>query len=114
MRIQRTLNALKHPVTEYMVTKSKRLYRNTHPICELCGLRHTFFGKKLDVHHRRPVHVDKSKACDQKNFVTLCRPHHFTVGHLGNFKDYNKAVMSTIKALKKVFNNVAKSGKGWK
>ena len=111
MRVQRLLNIAKHPVTHYQVTKAKKLYRSTHPVCELCGLKKSFFGRALDVHHRRPVHIDLSKACDQKNFVTLCRPHHFTVGHLGNFKDWNTAVMTTIKALKKIFRNVAKSGR---
>lgn len=55
-------------------------YLKTHPECAACGTR-----DELNVHHIVPVHVDSSKELDSGNLITLCREHHFTVGHDPDF-----------------------------
>lgn len=110
MRIDRLLNALRHPYTEYQVTKAKRKYRKAHPCSELSGLKSTFFGRNLDVHHVIPVHVNPALACDQSNLITLTRKEHFVVGHLGNWKDYNVNMRNTVYGLQITMINYARSG----
>jgi hypothetical protein len=62
-----------------------------NPECEACGTR-----ELLNVHHRVPVHVDRSKELIWANLITLCeRPSHnchFVFGHLGNWSWYNESV----------------------
>jgi 5-methylcytosine-specific restriction endonuclease McrA len=51
----------------------------------------------LEVHHKIPVSVDPSRELDETNLITLCmyptQKDHFHVGHLGNWKDYNRNVV---------------------
>ena len=47
-----------------------------HPVCEACGTK-----KDLNVHHIVPFHLDSSLELDPKNLITLCREHHFRIGH---------------------------------
>jgi thiol-disulfide isomerase/thioredoxin len=47
-----------------------------HPACEACGRR-----DELNVHHVVPFHVDRSKELDPDNLITLCREHHWSIGH---------------------------------
>lgn len=47
-----------------------------HPICEACG------GiEDLNVHHVEPFHLKPELELDLKNLITLCREHHFRIGH---------------------------------
>lgn len=85
MRLDRTIlnfKSLSIP-TQWQMTKAKRLYVKSHKKCAICG-----YKKRLEVHHVVPVHVDVSLACDQENFITLCRTCHFTFGHFHNFRKY--------------------------
>ena len=93
MRWDRLLGAIAHPFTEYQVTKAKRAHRAVHPRCLVCNrLRDPVTGKQNDVHHLVPVHIDPSKATEPGNLGTMCRLHHFLVGHRANWKDYNRLV----------------------
>jgi hypothetical protein len=47
-----------------------------HPRCEACG-----DTKLLNVHHIVPFHVAPKMELDKLNLITLCREHHFRVGH---------------------------------
>jgi hypothetical protein len=67
-----------------------------HPTCAACG-----GTKHLEVHHKVPVHVSRSMELDPNNLITLCEAQtgpateahcHFTVGHLGNWFNYNRNV----------------------
>ena len=47
-----------------------------HPVCAACGGR-----KELNVHHIEPFHRNPELELDPNNLITLCREHHFFVGH---------------------------------
>ena len=47
-----------------------------HPRCEACGS-----GYQLNVHHIKPFHIYPELELDEGNLITLCREHHFRIGH---------------------------------
>lgn len=47
-----------------------------HPTCEVCGS-----DESLNVHHIHPFHEHPELELEWGNLVTLCRDHHFHVGH---------------------------------
>lgn len=47
-----------------------------HPRCEACGS-----GYNLNVHHVEPFHLRPDLELEQSNLITLCREHHFRIGH---------------------------------
>lgn len=53
-------------------------YIAKHPKCEACGTT-----KDLNCHHVIPFHTTQGKRLelDESNLITLCREHHFTIGH---------------------------------
>lgn len=77
-----------------------------HPTCAACGC-----SKRLQVHHKIPVHVNRSLELTPANLITLCehtedpltKPDshcHLRFGHLGNWFNYNKNVeLDTHKAM---------------
>lgn len=71
--------------------KAMAQYLAEHPTCQFCRKP----GGKVEVHHVIPVSVDPTKAADVTNMVTLHRKPdcHMVVGHLGNFRDYNRNVV---------------------
>ena len=62
----------------------ERLHLRLEAVCQVCGTK-----KDLDVHHLIPFSWDASKELDTDNLITLCRTHHFLVGHLTDWKSYN-------------------------
>lgn len=51
-------------------------YVAEHPVCEACGTE-----ENLNVHHIKPFHEFPELELDWDNLITLCREHHFTIGH---------------------------------
>lgn len=47
-----------------------------HPRCEACGSDY-----QLNVHHIKPFHLYPELELDEGNLITLCREHHFRIGH---------------------------------
>ena len=108
-RFNRFFNAVRNLPTEYKVRKAKKEYIKLEPRCAVCGLkRNILTDRKNDVHHKIPVHVDDSLAFDFSNLITLCRTHHFTIGHLGNWKEWNKRIETTIDLIKNVLEEAKK------
>src|SRR5271168_1867215 len=63
-----------------------------NPTCAVCG------GKdKLEVHHKFPYHLDKTRELNEDNLIVLCEtaPHfcHINYGHLGSYKSFNPDVV---------------------
>lgn len=46
------------------------------PVCAACGS-----SAALNVHHVIPFHVRPDLELDEWNLITLCREHHFRIGH---------------------------------
>jgi hypothetical protein len=47
-----------------------------HPTCAACGS-----WSALNVHHVLPFHQRPDLELDPSNLITLCREHHFRIGH---------------------------------
>ncbi len=91
------VKAGKHPDDEKRSNqwpKVRKAWLTDHPLCAVCNSK-----IKVEVHHKQPFHLDRSKELDPTNFITLCESEkyvncHLTFGHLGNFKSFNKDVES--------------------
>lgn len=67
----------------------RKKHLSRQPYCQACG---SYI--KPEVHHIVPVHLDQSLELDPKNLITLCNKYcHFIVGHLMNYKSWNKNVI---------------------
>ena len=66
-------------------------FRALHPTCAACGS-----ASNLNVHHKRPFHLNPALELDPTNLITLCMSSghdcHILLGHGDNFKAYNPAV----------------------
>lgn len=83
------LNKLRYATRSYKWAAVRKEYLKEHPTCIACGR-----DKKLEVHHKIPVHINPDLELDPSNLVTLCAdPCHLMFGHLMNFKSYNKMVI---------------------
>ena len=80
--------------------KVRAWYLNRHKECELCGN-----GKKLEIHHCVPVHIDQSMELEPTNLITLCDDCHFKFGHLKSYKSYNKNIKIDAETWKKKIKN---------
>jgi 5-methylcytosine-specific restriction endonuclease McrA len=70
-------------------TNVRNQFLKENPTCIACGR-----DRKLEVHHKIPVHINPELELDPSNLVTLCAdPCHILFGHLMNFKSYNKDVV---------------------
>tara|TARA_R110000868_G_scaffold84519_2_gene238202 strand:- start:1605 stop:2372 length:768 start_codon:yes stop_codon:yes gene_type:complete len=58
-----------------------------HPTCEACGI-----DVDLNCHHIKPFNQFPELELEPSNLITLCRKHHFEVGHLGNWRTANATV----------------------
>jgi len=67
--------------------------------CEACGET-----EKLEVHHVKPFHLDKSLELEVSNLMTLCdKGHkcHLNIGHLGSWRKENPQAREMAAQLKK-------------
>jgi 5-methylcytosine-specific restriction protein A len=67
-----------------------------HPRCEACGS-----VAELNVHHLQPFHEHPELELDPDNLITLCRKHHFWIGHHGNWSEVNLNCLYEVKEYKK-------------
>ena len=69
----------------------RRRWLRTNPVCAVlgCGRRHLPVVRANDVHHVTPFHLNPELELDPNNLITLCRPHHLTYGHFGNWRGIN-------------------------
>lgn len=75
-------------------------YLKVQPDCQVCG---TTDG--VEVHHCIPFHIDKTLELMPTNLITLCRPHHFFVGHLGSWASWNPEVREDCRVWRKKIQN---------
>lgn len=72
-------------------------FKEKHPTCACCGST-----VRLQVHHKKPFHLDPSLELDENNLITLCmspRECHLLIGHGDNFKAYNPFVENDCQTL---------------
>jgi len=82
------------------VTRAQRAWVKAHPECAVCGLKRIHLYR-CEGHHINPYHLRPDLATCPTNFVTLCRAHHWLVGHGGRSWSYeNTNVLATIHAVR--------------
>lgn len=72
--------------------KIRKLYIKRHPACEISGKK-----KKLEVHHKKPVHLFPELELEISNLITLEKKYHFIFGHLGDYFSYNPNIDEDVK-----------------
>lgn len=72
---------------EWRKVRAKHLKEN--PECAFCGKKQLH----MQVHHVWPFHIQPELELEPSNLITLCREHHFLVGHLLNWSSYNINVL---------------------
>ena len=83
-------------------------WREANPNCAVCGVKRCIVsGHRNNVHHIQPRARRPDLAACSTNFVTLCRTHHFWIGHMRNWKTHNKNLPATIKAVRKAYDDTA-------
>lgn len=59
-----------------------------YPRCAACGR-----SKKIEVHHKKPVHDYPELELDPENLISLCdSPCHLVFGHFFDYKSWNPSV----------------------
>jgi len=75
----------------------RAVHLKANPSCEVCSCT-----DKLEVHHRKPFHLFPLLELEPSNLITLCESNksgyncHLFVGHMGNYRNYNKHVEKTV------------------
>lgn len=59
--------------------------------CVVCNTQ-----KGLECHHKFPFHEFPELELNPQNLTTLCKRCHLFIGHLGDYKCYNKAINEDI------------------
>jgi 5-methylcytosine-specific restriction endonuclease McrA len=82
------LNKIRFATRSPKWSSIRKEHIKNNPECAACGS-----SKKLEVHHKIPVHIQPELELDPSNLITLCdSPCHLIFGHLFNYKSYNKTV----------------------
>ena len=64
----------------------RNTYAAKHPRCAVCQ------REEIEVHHIAPAHVFPERELDPINLISLCREHHYTFGHLCDWRSWNANV----------------------
>lgn len=83
----------------------RRWWLLNHPECAACGAT-----KKLEVHHVFPYKPYPEMELDRANFLTLCDPDHFRLGHARNWKHWVPGVRELCNAIHKGLQDVVTPG----
>jgi 5-methylcytosine-specific restriction endonuclease McrA len=75
----------------------RRKFIEEHPCCEACG-----GVQNLNVHHIFSFSDHPELELDPDNLITLCRTHHFLLGHSGKWATTNKKCQEEVKAYRRL------------
>jgi hypothetical protein len=92
-----TVSTLKERSPKWTSVRAK--FISKFPTCEACGT-----DDDLDVHHIKPFNTHPQLELDESNLITLCRHHHFTIGHWRNWSIVNPNVRTDCKELRKIYD----------
>ncbi len=68
-----------------------------HSRCAACGS-----PLNLNVHHLISFHEQPELELDPDNLITLCRLHHFLLGHSSNWSDTNENCKEAVKVYRRL------------
>lgn len=66
--------------------KIRKEWLRGNPTCAVCK------KKARTPHHKKPVHLFPEEELNFNNLVTLCSTCHLLIGHLKNYRSYNKDI----------------------
>ena len=75
----------------------RQRFIKAHPCCEACGS-----SQNLNVHHIFSFKNNPELELDPDNLITLCRKHHFFLGHSGNWTITHKKCQEEVKAYRQL------------
>jgi 5-methylcytosine-specific restriction endonuclease McrA len=75
----------------------RQRFIKAHPCCEACGSL-----QDLNVHHIFSFHDHPELELDPDNLITLCRKHHFLMGHSSRWATTNKNCQKEVKAYRQL------------
>lgn len=75
----------------------RQRFIKAHPCCEACGSL-----QDLNVHHIFSFHDHPELELDPDNLITLCRKHHFLMGHSNSWATTNKNCQKEVKAYRQL------------
>jgi 5-methylcytosine-specific restriction endonuclease McrA len=75
----------------------RQRFIKAHPCCEACGSL-----QDLNVHHIFSFHDHPELELDPDNLITLCRKHHFLMGHSNRWATTNKNCQKEVKAYRQL------------
>ncbi len=67
----------------------EREFKKDNPECAACGTK-----EDVAVHHIRPFHVFPDDELVKSNLISLCRRHHFEIGHFEEWSSINPDVVA--------------------
>jgi len=74
---------------QWPTVRKKHLEKN--PMCAVCGVT-----KDVQVHHKKPFHLNPALELDQTNLISLCDENshdcHIIFGHLSDWSSFNADV----------------------
>ena len=86
----------------YSVTKAQAAWVAAHPNCAVCELKR-IHGWRCEGHHIIPYAINPVLGDCPTNFITLCRAHHWLVGHGGrNWSYENTNVLENAHAIRRL------------
>lgn len=95
---------IRYAVRSSQWTKVRKQHLEENPSCAACGKR-----VKLEVHHKKPVHIHPELELDPSNLITLCAdPCHIIFGHFMDWKSWN---INVEKECKVYYNKLIKRPK---
>jgi 5-methylcytosine-specific restriction endonuclease McrA len=88
----------------------RKHYIEKNNVCAICGSTEV-----LEVHHKKPFHLDPTLELDPNNLITLCESKkngvtcHLWFGHLGDYHSFNENIEEDAKLWKEKLENRPKN-----
>jgi len=74
-----------------------------------CAVTGEFEG--IEVHHIRPFHLFPELEMDPENWISLTRPWHLYLGHVGNWSNWNPSVREDAERFRRMIDAFRKGSK---
>ncbi len=73
----------------------RKQHLKKYPRCRICDS-----ARKIHVHHIKPFHLFPELELSLSNYMSLCSSCHIVIGHLKNWKRYNRFAIADAKYIR--------------